>query len=289
MRKWTKIILNKSNKISKEKKVKNFEDFCKEDDAKHDFGDGSYKTNKYYKNKETFFQFYLKERYKILDEYLERNLNSKEKILSISSGRAINELKFIEKKHNIVCSDLDIPECYDSSKRIVGDFRYLKFDILKDKLNQKYDCIISLSAMYLFSNVELEKVLKNLKQTLNDRGKLILEFSGPEDNYTAFFFHEIYLYFESLFAYFFSKIFRLQLGLEFDKSFTHLNKNYEIINIAEKIGFKFESYEEHDNLTELKRSILIKKIFKYFPKSKKFFNIIGKKLPYIRLFKFTKI
>lgn len=288
MRKWKKIIFNRSNKITKIIKVKNFEDFCKEDDPKHDPGEGSYKSNKYYQNKEFFFKFYLKDRYQILDNYLKNNLNREQKLLSIASGRAINELKFISNKFNVICSDLEIPQCYTSSKKLVGDFKYIKFNVINDKLNERFDCIFSLSACYLFSDVDLEKFFTNLNQNLKKDGLFILEFTGPEDNLISFFFHEIYLFFEAYLAYYISKITNLKIGLEFDKSFTYIRKNYEIINFAENFGFKFIDYQEYDYLTEIKRSILFRKILEIFPISKKIFIFLGKKLPYIRLFKFRK-
>ena len=86
-----------------------------------------------------------------------------------------------------------------------------------------------------------------------------------------------------------SKFFNKKIGFKFDNNFGYRWKNEEIINIAGKFGFKFINLNKCDFLTELQRSILIRKIIKYFPYTKKFFSILGKKIPYIRMFKFKKI
>ena len=122
MIKWKKIIFNRSNKITKIDNIKSFDDFSQEVEP------GGYKTNQNYSGKEKFFDHYFKiERYAIWSKYLKDNLNPNEKILSIASGRAINELDLISNKHNITCSDLEIPECYEASKNLFGNFDYIKF------------------------------------------------------------------------------------------------------------------------------------------------------------------
>ena len=55
MKKWIKIIINKSNKIIKINKVKKYSDFSKEIDSK------GYNYNENYANKEVFLNFILKE------------------------------------------------------------------------------------------------------------------------------------------------------------------------------------------------------------------------------------
>ena len=48
MKKWNKIIIDRSNKITKVNKLKNFKDFSEEM--------GGYDVNEYYKNKKSFFK-----------------------------------------------------------------------------------------------------------------------------------------------------------------------------------------------------------------------------------------
>ena len=166
MWKWEKITINKTNKIIKLIKDKKFIDFCDEDAQKAGNEEGGYKSNKYYKSKNRFLEFYLKNRYATLDNYLKNNLNPKVKTLSIGSGRCINELSLLSCDFDIVCSDLEIPQCYEKSKKLFGNFNYTKLDILNEIIEYKFGYIFCLSVIYNFSNFEIEKFFKNINQIL---------------------------------------------------------------------------------------------------------------------------
>ena len=280
MIRWNKILINRSNKIKKIKKSKNFEDFADEL--------GGYEDNEYYKSKEIFFKFYLNGRYLIWDNYLKKKLNLGSKILSLTSGRGINELSLIKDNFNVTCSDIEIPKCYYASKKLFGNFDYLNFNILSTKINKEFDCIYSVSAFYIFSYSELEKIFKNISEILKKDGILIIDFGGCEDNLISYFLHEIYLIFEAYIIYFLFKPFNKKIGFKFDYNFGYRWKNSEIIKLANKFGYNFISLDEYDYITELERSVLIRKIIQYFPSTKKIFSFIGKKIPYIRMFKFIK-
>ena len=79
---------------------------------------GGYEPNDHYKSRDSFNLEYLNGRYKHNHKYLKNNLNQRMKILSIASGRCINELQFIFNKYNITCSDLNIPKSYEQAKKI---------------------------------------------------------------------------------------------------------------------------------------------------------------------------
>ena len=117
MKKWVKIVINKSNRITKINKNKNFEDFVEEDRIKKGHEEGGYTSNQYYKDKDIFFNYYLKGRCLILNNYLRDNLYSEKEILSLGAGRGINELSLISNNYNITCSDIEIPQCYEASKK----------------------------------------------------------------------------------------------------------------------------------------------------------------------------
>ena len=281
MKRWNKILIDRSDKVTKINKTKSFEDFAEEL--------GDYNSNQYYDSKKKFFEFYFKEKYLVWDKYLEKNLNPHKKNLSIASGRGINALSLISKKFDITCSDIKIPHCYESSKKLFGNFDYINLNILENVINQKFDNIYSVSAFYLFSDLELKKIFYNINTILKKDGILILDFGGTEDNLISFFFHDIYLFVEAYIIYYLSKIFNKKIGIKFDYNFGYRFKNHEIINLAKKFGFKFVDLNEYDFFTELQRSILIRKIIEYFPPSKFFFKFFGKKIPYIRMLKFKKI
>jgi len=284
MRKYNKMLINRSNKIIKVNKNKNYNDFSQEM--------GGYGVNEYYENKETFFKFYYDgkfKRYLIWTDYLKSNLKLDSRTLSIGSGNAVNELNLISSNFNITCSDLEIPQCYEASKKLFGQFTYLKLNILEHSVEEKFDNIYCLSVLYIFSDKDFEKFFINVNKMLESNGTLILEHGACEDNLLDFFFEEIYLVIESYFVYYLSKLFNKKIGFKIDNNFGYKRKNKEIIEFAEKFGFEFISLNEYDYLSELERSVLIRKTIKYLPFTKKFFALLGKNISYIRLFKFKKI
>jgi len=281
MKKWKKVTINKSNNITKVTKRKNFDDFA-EILRSFDF-------NEYFQDKKNFFRFYLKGIYLTWDKYLRENLHPKKKTLSIASGRGINELSLISDNFNIICSDIEVPEFYEKSKKLFGGFNYINFNVLTDTLNDEFDNIIVMSAFYIFSYPEMEKIFYKINKILKKDGTFIFDIGGPEDNSISYFFHEIYLTLEAYTVYYLSKFFNINIGLQLDNNFGYRWKNNEIVEMANKFGFKNIHINEYDYLTELQRSVLVNKITKHFPSTKFFFELIGKKIPYIRMFKFKKI
>jgi hypothetical protein len=281
MKKWNKIIIDRSNKITKVNKLKNFKDFSEEL--------GGYDVNEYYKNKESFFKFYFSDRLVICSNYLKSSINPFTKTLSIASGHAISELSLISNNFDITCSDLEIPQCYEALKKLFGHFNYLKLNILKDTINTEFDNIYSISTCYVFSDQNLEKFFINVHKMLKKNGILILDHAGSEDNLTSFFFNDIYLVIEAHLIYYLSKIFNKKIGFKFYNNFGYRRKNRDIKQFAKKFGFEFIDIKEYDYLTELQRSVFISKIIEYFQFSTKFFTPLGKIIPYIRIFKFRKI
>ena len=283
MIKWKKILIDRSNEIKKITELKNFDVFSKEVES-----DG-YSSNENYINKNKFFEFYLKDRYLIWHNHLKNNLDPQDKILSVASGRGINELALISNNFKITCSDLKIPECFEVSKKLFGDFNYIKLNILEDNIENKYNSIFCISALYIFLDQELSKAFENFYKILENNGILIIDHGGTEDNLISFFFHEIFLFFEAYVVYYLSKIFNKKIGFKFDHNFGYRRKNKEIIKLANKYGFELVDVTSYDYLTELNRSIFIRKIIEYLPFVKKIFLLFGKTMPYIRMFKFKKI
>jgi len=279
MRKLFKITTDRTNKIQAKKEIKSSEDFALELKTN--------KFNKYYKDKEGFFKFFLKDKYLIYEDYLKKNSNSQTKTLSIASGRAIHELSLISKNFNIVCSDVAIPSCYEDSKKIFGNFDYIKLNLLKDEINDEFDQIYSIGVFYIFSDEELKIIFKKIHNILKKDGTFIVDLGGNEDNLTSFLFNKIYLLIEAYIIYYFSKIFNKKIGFK-NENLGYRRTNKEFINFANKLGFHLVDLSEHDYLTELERSPVIRLLIKHFPFSKGFFKLLGKSTPYIRFFKFKK-
>lgn len=103
MRKWNKYILNYESVLSFLQKDVTYCD--------HKNTMGGYNAENGYGNKEEFFRvyFYSQLRFKYYHDYLKENLKKSEKVLSIGSGRCINELLLAEEGFDITCSDLDQP------------------------------------------------------------------------------------------------------------------------------------------------------------------------------------
>jgi len=63
MIKWKKILVDRSNTITKVNKTKHFDDFSGEVEV------GGYHPNENYENKSKFFNVYLKEKYLVWHDY----------------------------------------------------------------------------------------------------------------------------------------------------------------------------------------------------------------------------
>ena len=95
------------------------------------------------------------------------------KILSIGSGKAVNELLLLNDGYDIICSD--IKRYYNDE--ILRPFPHLKFidlNILSPVIYQQYDYIIALGVFFLFDNNELNSIFRNISKMLNRGGKMIL-------------------------------------------------------------------------------------------------------------------
>ena len=120
-------------------------------------------------------------------------VTKKSNVLSLGSGRCVTELLLLDSGYNIICSDIDIPNCYEQSKKIFGHFKYEKLNILKDELTQKFNSIISVSMIYSFKKEELEIFFNKINESLEFNGLLIIDPGGGEDNFFSLIYDKIYL------------------------------------------------------------------------------------------------
>ena len=277
MRKWYKYYFEiNDRKIKKITKFKRFEEFEK--------AMGGYSSNQHYESRDKFNKEYLKDRFSIYAYYLKSNLKKNKNILSIASGRCINELNLLDKGYKIICTDLSIPQCYKKSKKIFKKFNYYKFDILKDNLKKKYDTIIGLGLLYVFSEKQLNKFFKRLNKLVKLNGEIIVDSSSSPDNIITYLYDNLLLKFEN-------KILSLILNIIGKKNnfisrhHGYKFKNKELIKIAKQHGFEIIDVKTKDFVTEFSRSRLISKIY--------ILNLILKPISffmsYVRIFKFKKI
>jgi len=248
---------------------------------------GGYESNEHYISQDKFFKKYLTRTRKYWDNFLTKNILIGEKILSIGSGRCINEMLLIKKKYNLVCSDLEIPDCYVAAKKILGDFEYRKLNILLNPSDEKFDCIVSLSIIHAFSNPELEIFFDNVFKSLKPNGKFLLDGGGSEDNFFSLIYDKYFLSLEVELAYLISKIIKKNYGL-LKRHHGYKYKNKEILEIAKKKGFQIIHFQSADHYTEIERSKIINLIIRLLPFTKKIFYLLGSKMPYVRMFKFKR-
>jgi hypothetical protein len=280
MRKWKKVMFSDTSiQIRSENKV--YEDFVKQM--------GGYGVDDSYQSNESFFHKYFQDRYVDWDNYLRRNLHKDDEVLSIASGRCINELKLLNDGYSISCSDLKIVPSYDASIQLFGTFPFLVLDILREYPDKEYDGIICLSLIWAFNKDNLDKFFRNVNNGLS-RGKcLFLDSGGGGENLFSLFWDVLYLPIEhKIFSFIYKLIGKRGKNLvKSNHGFRRTDK--DIIESARRSGFEFVSRENLDFLSEFRRSVLLNGIMNRSSLAQRFFSILGRWNPYIRMFKFKKI
>ena len=279
MRKWFKYYLEfknlKNKKIKKHHKFKEFE-----------MAMGGYKENDFYKNKKFFIQGFVQGRFKEYDKFLKNNLKKKD-IISIASGRCINELALKNNGFDIDCSDLGVPESYKKSKKLFENFKYMKFNILKDKLKKRYQTALALGLVYVFSQNELDKFFLRSNRLIKLKGNLIIDSSSSPDNFYTYFFDKYFLKYEIYLISFILKFFGKK-NTVVSRHHGYKFTNFELIETAKKNGFELVLLSQKDYLSEILRSKIISKIYNKFNFLKYILIIFGFPMPYLRIFKFLK-
>lgn len=275
MRKWYKYIVNYENNVR----------FVQRDEAFSDHKKSMfYDSNIGYNSKEEFFKVYFyngNHRCKIYNNYLRRYLKKEENILSVGSGRSINELLLIEDGFDIVCSDLELP-CKEEVLRLFPNLRFVKYDVTTFPFKTKFDSVISLEMFYLFDKNTLSRVFKNVAECLKAGGRFILCPGGAEDNLFSYINDEIICNCEANLLHIVQRLRRRECVVT-KKHQGYRTKDEEIVSAAEGVGFNLCNLEKTDYLTEFgMRSILLGKV------PKRIIGIIGRVIPCVRMFTFMK-
>ena len=169
MRVWKKVIFS-DTLIQTRSEDKVYEDFAKEM--------GGYGVDDSYQSKESFFHKYFQGRYVDWDNYLRRNLHKDDEVLSIASGRCVNELKLLNDGYSISCSDLKRVPSYDASIQLFGTFPFLVLDILREYPDKEYDGIICLSLIFHFNKDDLDTFFRHVNKGLSQGKYLLLDSGG---------------------------------------------------------------------------------------------------------------
>lgn len=285
MKKWYKYFPNGDSKEDLFLPID--KDFCE-----HEKAMGGYGEDASYKSREDFFRDYYYGfhygRLECYDDFIRKNLNKNQSILSLAGGRCANELLLLQDGYRIVCSDLKINDSYKSTKELFPDFLFHEFDVLKDEPPGTYDAVMVLSLIYLFDDADLERFFKKIGNMLNNGGYLILDSAGPPDNGFVSFYHNIYLRYEMMF-YLKVKSMKEKKRLGLVKKHTgFLRSDDEIRSFAKKAGFDLKNYKKYAFLTEFRRSMIFNRFIKNGSFLEWFFELIGRRAPYIRMFCFKK-
>lgn len=127
-------------------------------------------------------KFYQKKDYKKEVNFLMNFINDKDKIMDIGCGTGIHASLISNKGFDIDGLDFN-KEMLEIAKTRLNSNLYLQ-DILNINIDKKYDTIISMFAVlnHLKNTSELEKGLKNLKNILQDDGKIIIDLHNPQSS-----------------------------------------------------------------------------------------------------------
>lgn len=286
MRKWFKYVLNSTNKTEKVLALDNSA-------MEHITALKGKNISNAYKSKETFYkEFFFKYHMGRLEDYdvfLRKHLKKVDKILSIACGRSANELRLIDEGYDIFCSDFYEYPWNNETKKLWPDYRFSILDIIKNPAPQEYDAVIGLSVIFIFDNKQLSDFFKNIHQSLNDKGYLIIDSAGSTDNIGTYFIHDVLVKIE---IYLIRLIWFISSFGE--KKFSIIKKHHgyrrrddEIIKTAENSGFIFVEVENYAFLTEFRRSYILSYFMK-IPFAKSVFRLLGSKIPYTRMFLFKK-
>lgn len=259
----------------------------------HAKGMGGYNANDAYKSKSDFFnRYFFNYQLSRLEYYyifLKKHLNKKKEILSVASGRCAIELYLMEEGYNIICSDLETLDAYRETKLLFPQFKHMKFDILSKPTYKKYDIIVSLSLIYLFDEKQLNRFFRNISDSLKTGCHLILDSAGSPDNFLSYIIHDIILKYETLLKRIIKLISTGKLHSFIIKDFGYRRTDKDIIKAARQYGLELTDQEDYAYLTEFRRSYLLDKGIKHNSTCRRVFSVIGKNIPYIRMFNFKKV
>ena len=234
--------------------------------------------NKYFKKK-----FFVKLEYAYSSfNYFNKTLNKKQEVFCIGSGWAHMEY-FLSNSYKIIASDYYKKYVDFFKKKRKKNFRYLKFDILKDKQQMKkknYDQIIVNSIEYLFNDQQMKILLKNLRKLGNKNTDFYLIFRSRD----GFIIKII----DKYLALLEKKIFQLIKKINGENYILTKNHHgfrrymYEFLNLLKNNDCRIISVHEDLYQTEYNRLGVIRKL-----KLSKILSLVFlKSHPYLNIIKF---
>lgn len=243
-----------------------------------------YDASRGYSSKEEFFKTYFHEahsRHRDYHDYLAGTIDRSARILSIGSGRCVNELMLADQGFDVTCSDLDWP-CREEAARLFRDMKFTRYDATRAPAHSSYDCVVSLSMFYLFDREQLVKVFANIAGSLRPGGLFILDPGGAQDNLITRLIDCVICPLECAMVKLLLGILKKKRYIVTKKHQGYRTTDRDIVSAAGKAGFELRDMRTCDYLTELHRSRLFEKL----PDA--LVGALGRSAPYIRIFKFRK-
>lgn len=257
----------------------------------HESDLGGFGRSEHYKSKESFFQayFFNDRRAPNYDKFISQHIDRNQHILSVASGRSVNELMLLDRGFDVTCSDLSLPESYSTAKRLFPQMNQLELDILSGPAETRFDVVICLSLIYLFDNDQLRRFFANIRSSLTENGYLILDSSGPPDTLLAHWVNEIYLKYEA-------KLVRVFMQRKFSRSYVIVEKHHgyrhsdkDILQAAKDSGLMLTEQKNYDYTHEFERSRIISKLLNVLPFLRAILRVPGRSVPYTRMFKLQRV
>ncbi|MFA5142594.1 MAG: class I SAM-dependent methyltransferase [Candidatus Omnitrophota bacterium] len=277
MRSWYKYFINYNTEEKIVAKDASFADHKKSMEG--------YSSAKGYGSKEDFFRTHFLNahpRHRYYHDYLRTHLNKADNILSIGSGRCVNELLLAEEGFSITCSDLEQP-CMGETARLFPGMRFMKYDVTKGPVEDKFDSIICLSIFYLFDKTMLAEVFRNVSDSLKPGGSFIVDPCGAENNVWTRIIDDIICPLEMVLIMFLKRLTGKRRCIVTKKHQGYRTTNAELTAIAGKAGFRLRSIEKYDHFTEFG---MRSNFFSRLPKG--IVRLFGRGAPYVRMISFEK-
>jgi SAM-dependent methyltransferase len=249
---------------------------------------GGYQVDQSYTEKNQFIAKWFNGRYINYDAFIRKHVKKSGSILSIASGRAVNELQLIADGFDVTCSDLERPASHEDSIKLFGEHKYIEADILGEMPPKKYESVICIGLICCFNEKEMRVALNNMNRILEKGGILVLELSVSPDNLLSYLLHDIWLRYETLILPYYYNI----KGRKF-KRVRELHgyryKTKEITGMLKSEEFDVFDYFSCESLLEFQRSRIIGTLMERIRCLEPVFSAIGKNIPYSRLFAARKM
>jgi SAM-dependent methyltransferase len=195
----------------------------------------------------------------------------------------------MEDGYDITCSDLETIPALAVTQKLFPGLRFNRLDILKSCAPARYDAMLALSLIYLFSEYDLNTFFRNCSDSLRPGGCLILDSAGAPDNLPAFFWHDICLRIESYIVRVLIWLRRGQIPLLTCKHFGYRRTSAEIISAARAAGFELAYQKDYVSASEFRRSVFFNLLVRQGGLVDKIFAVLGKSFPYTRMYDFRKL